>query len=86
VEVSNSEDNVPKLDALAGKQKKSADDDAEDKGVSSARPIVPNPICSGASEQTDPSATDRVDKVVLPTGGHEHKRPPPATRQNMPLL
>jgi hypothetical protein len=50
VEVSNGNDDVPTLDALATKQKKSAGDDAEDGGASSAEPVAPNPISSNASE------------------------------------
>jgi hypothetical protein len=49
VEVSSGDDEVPTLDALVTKQKKSADDDAEDRGASSAEPIAPNPISSNAS-------------------------------------
>jgi hypothetical protein len=78
VEVSSSDDDVPKPDVSSGKQKKSASDDAEDEGVSSIEPIAPNPISSGALGQSDPS----VVAPVLPIGKRGHKRPPPATKRN----
>jgi hypothetical protein len=50
VEVSNGEDNALKPDALDGKEKAPAGDDAEDGGVTLAEPISPNLIRSNTSE------------------------------------
>jgi hypothetical protein len=85
VEVSSGEDDMPKPDASASKQKKSAGDDAEDGGVSSAELIAPNPISSGALGQSNPSTATRVAAFVLPSRKRGHKRPPPATGRNKPL-
>jgi hypothetical protein len=70
---------------LADRKKASADDDAGDKGASSAEQSAPNPISSSMPKQTDSSATGRVPPVIPSTGGHGRKRPPPATRQNKPI-
>jgi hypothetical protein len=80
VEVSNGEDDVLRPTTLADKLKKPADDDAKDKGVSSAEPIAPNPISSGVSGQSDPFAAARVVTPVLPFGKRGQKHPPSATR------
>jgi hypothetical protein len=48
---------VPKPNAPVDQKKASDGDDAEDGRVSSAEPIAPNLISSGASEQSNPSAT-----------------------------
>jgi hypothetical protein len=65
--------------------KKSANDDAEDGGVSLAETIAPNPIRSGAPGQSDPSADAWVVAPVLPSGEHGQKHHLPATRWNKPL-
>jgi hypothetical protein len=54
--------------------------------VSSAEPIAPNPISSSVPKQSDPSAAVQVSTDIPPTGRRGRKRPPPATRQNMPIL
>jgi hypothetical protein len=59
VEVSNGEDDVLRRTTSADKLKKSVDNDAEDEGVSSAKPIAPNPISSSSSSQFDPSIVAR---------------------------
>jgi hypothetical protein len=85
VAVSSGEDNAPKPDASAGKEKAPAGDDAENGGVTSAEPITPNLIRPNAPEQTDSSVIDRVASIVPPAGGRWRKRPPPAIRWNKPL-
>jgi hypothetical protein len=50
VEVSNSEDDRPKLGAPVGQKKKFSGDNTEDGGVTSAEPIAPNPISFGTPE------------------------------------
>jgi hypothetical protein len=85
MEVSSDEDDVLKPDASVGKQKKSAGDDAKDEVVSSAEPIAPNLISSGAPGQSNPSAAGRVAASIFPIGKHGCKRPPPSPRHNRPL-
>jgi hypothetical protein len=75
---------VPKTNALVDK-KKSAGDNVEDGGVSSAEPITPNPISFDASGQSDPFTTARVAAPILPTGKHGHKCPLSAPKHNRPL-
>jgi hypothetical protein len=70
IEVSNGEDDVPRSTASADKLKKSVSDDAEDRGVSSAEPIAPNLISSGAPGHSDPSTAARVVAPILPSGKH----------------
>jgi hypothetical protein len=85
IEVSNGEDDVPRPTAPADKLKKSVSDDAEDRGVSSAEPIAPNLISSGAPGHSDPSTAAQVVAPILPSGKHGQKRSLPATRHNKPL-
>jgi hypothetical protein len=85
VEVSSGEDNAPKPDALADKEKAPSCDNAEYGGASSAKPITANPIGSNATEQTDPSVADRVTAIAPPTGGHRCKHPPHAIKRKQPL-
>jgi hypothetical protein len=85
MEVSSGKDDLPKLDASAGKQKALAGDDVEDGGVSSAKLIAPNLISSDAPEHADHSTTDRVATIVPSAGVHGRKRPA-ATRQNKSTL
>jgi hypothetical protein len=82
VEVSSGKDDVPRPTASADKLKKSASDDAEDRGVSSAEPIAPNPISSGTSGPSDPSTAAWVVAPVLPSGKHGKKCPLPVARRN----
>jgi hypothetical protein len=72
VEVSNGEDDVTK---------KSAGDDTEDVGASSAEPIAPSLIRSDALGQTDPSIADQAASTTPPMGGRRHKCPPPVSKQ-----
>jgi hypothetical protein len=65
MEVSSSEDDVPKTDPSADKRKAPDGNDAEDGGAFSAEPIAPNPINS--------SYADRVASIVPPTSGNGHK-------------
>jgi hypothetical protein len=85
VEVSSGEDDAPKPDASASKQKESVGDDVEDGGVSSAESIAPNPISSGAPEHADHSTADRVATIVPFVGGRGCKHPA-ATMQNKSIL
>jgi hypothetical protein len=85
VEVSSGEDDVSRPDALVDKPKKSADDDAGDRGVSSAELITTNPISCSVSKQSDPSTAVRVTAPVLLSGKRGQKCPPPATRCNKPV-
>jgi hypothetical protein len=85
VKVSSDEDDVSRPTASADKLKKSSDDDAEDGGVSSAMPIVPNPISSSAPRQSDPSVVARVVTLILPTGKRGQKHPSTVARHNKPL-
>jgi hypothetical protein len=85
VEVSSSEDDVPKTDASANKKKAPNGDDAEDRGASSAEPFAPDPIRFNALEQADSSITERAAKIVPPASGRGHKRSTTAVRQNQPL-
>jgi hypothetical protein len=77
VEVSSGEDDAPKADTLAAKQKVPDGGDAEGEGVSSAKPIAPSPISSNVSEQAEPSIADRVAIVAPSINGQKQKRPPP---------
>jgi hypothetical protein len=65
MEVSSSEDDVPKTDPSADKRKAPDGNDAEDGGAFSAEPIAPNPINS--------SYANRVASIVPPTSGNGHK-------------
>jgi hypothetical protein len=85
VEVSSGEDNAPKLDASASKQKEPAGDDVEDGGMSSGEPIAPNLISFGAPEHVDHFAADRVATIIPSVGSRGRKRPA-ATRQNKSIL
>jgi hypothetical protein len=85
VEVSSGVDDALKLDASAGKQKESTDDDIEDGGVPSAESITPDPISFGAPEHADHSIADRVVTIVPSAGGHGRKHPA-ATKQNKSIL
>jgi hypothetical protein len=85
VEVSSGEDNVPKTDASVDKRKVPDGDDTEDGGVSSAKPITPNPIRIDAPEQADPSIIDRAASIVPPASGRARKRPTTTIRRNQPL-
>jgi hypothetical protein len=85
VEVSSGEKDVPTPDASAIKQKKSVDDDTEDGGASSAKPIASNPTSSNASEQTNPSIADRVASTNPPIGRRRCKRPPPVPKWKQAL-
>jgi hypothetical protein len=85
VEVSSGEDNVPKTDTSVDKRKVPDGDDTEDGGVSSAKPITPNPIRFDAPEQADPSIIDRAASIVPPASGRARKRPTTTIRRNQPL-
>jgi hypothetical protein len=85
VEVSSGEDNAPKLDASASKQKEPAGDDVEDGGMSSGEPIAPNLISFGAPEHVYHFAADRVATIIPFVGSRGSKRPA-ATRQNKSIL
>jgi hypothetical protein len=84
VGVSSGEDDMMKTDASIDK-KKSASDDAEDGGASSAKLIAPNLISSDVLEQFDPCAATQVAAPFLPTGKHGRKCPLPAPKRNRPL-
>jgi hypothetical protein len=88
VEVSSIEDIVlgPKLDVPADQKKVTIDDDAGDGGVSSVELIAPNPISSGVTKESDPSAIVQVPIDVRPTGGRGCMHPPLATRWKKPIL
>jgi hypothetical protein len=85
VEVSSGEDDVLRPTASPNKLKKSAGDDVEGRGVSSAESIAPNPISSSAPGQSNPSAAAQVVTPILPSSKHGQKCPMPATRRNKPL-
>jgi hypothetical protein len=85
VEVSSGEDDVSKTDASADKTKAPDGNDAEDRGVSSAEPIAPNPIRSNTTEQADSSIFDRAASIVPPASGRGRKHSATAIRRNQPL-
>jgi hypothetical protein len=64
---------------------KTAGDDSENEGVSSAKPITPNPINSDEQGQSNPSAGVWVVAPDLPTSKRGHKHPLPAPKCNRPL-
>jgi hypothetical protein len=76
VEVSSSEDDVPK---------KSAGDDAGNGGASSAESIAPNSIRSNVSRQTDPSIADWAASTDPPVGRRRCKHPPSVSKQKQAL-
>jgi hypothetical protein len=76
--VSSSEDDVTK---------KSAEEDARDRGASSAELIAPNLIRSNASGQTDPFTADRASSVDPPIARRRRNCPllVPKRKQALPL-
>jgi hypothetical protein len=78
--VSSGEDDVPKTNASSNKRKAPYGDDVEDKGVSSAKPIAPNPIMSNVLEQAGSSITDQTASIVPPASGCGRKRSTIAVR------
>jgi hypothetical protein len=85
VAVSSGEDNAPKPDASAGKEKAPAGDDAENGAVTSAEPITPNLIRPDVLEHVNSFVVDQPNSVVPPGGGRGRKRPPPMLRWKQPL-
>jgi hypothetical protein len=65
--------------------KKSAGDDAEDEGVSSAEPIAPNLISSGTPGQSNPFTVAQVVALIAPSHKRGQKCPHSTTRSNKPL-
>jgi hypothetical protein len=85
VAVSSGEDNAPKPDASAGKEKAPAGDDAENGAVTSAEPITPNLIRPDVLEHVNSFVVDQPNSVVPPGGGRGCKCPPSMLRQKQPL-
>jgi hypothetical protein len=81
VELPSGDDNVPKTNSLANKQKMTTDDDAESGGTSSAEEITPDPISSSVPGQAKPSAATQVDMVAPSTSGQKQKHPQPIPKR-----